>query len=99
MDLYLILNHDLEPPKPLFRGPQRPITPIIRPTTPKQKSQSTTRDDRLMIYGALLCGVEPIIICQRLNITKRQLYYTQNHQLTPQHKKSGRPALLSADRI
>lgn len=55
----------------------------------------TNRDKRLQIQTALLFNIPYKEICEKLNVTTKQIKYAKKTRLTPQKNKTGRHPLLN----
>ena len=67
------------------------------PATPKRtKHPDITRDQRIEINTlSLIAGWTPRRIAKKLGVTLNQVYYSFNHQLTPQKRRSGRKSIIN----
>ena len=66
------------------------------PSTPKrQKNPDISRDKRIEIYTlSEKAGWTPRRIAKTLNVSLNQIYYSLNHQFTPQKGRSGRKSII-----
>jgi len=99
----------LPPILPPIQGPRTPRTPRrisinellgtphtpIRRTTRKKGKTESTRDDRLRVQTYYDAGLDYKQIVDRTSLSKDQVYYALNHQITPQRQKRGRNPLLN----
>ena len=101
----------LPPILPSIQGPQTPRTPRricieellgtphtpIRRTTKKKGRKESTRDDRLRVHTYHDAGLDYKHIIDKTGLSKDQVYYALNHQITPQRKKRGRNPVLDEE--
>ena len=88
-------NSDLPDPNPDLRNSDSPDPdPDSDPDSQGSRAPATSRDERIAIQTALKFKISHSRICEVLHITKKQIKYARNHQVTPQKFKPGCKALL-----
>lgn len=82
---------------------ERPRTPEAQSEAPQPapaRRRRLTRDQRVQVLALRQAGLLYTQIASQLGISLRAVSYTCSHsQPTPQHRRAGRPALLSEEQV